>query len=232
MIKVLKYSFYLSLIAQLIIVLITFHGFFIPVTEEDKPLKNGMVIENIVQYVEFTFYIIMLFIIKKLNIVNITNVRYIDWVITTPLMLLSTVIVMKYFENKENKEKQFSLTEFLNEYKFTLGKILIFNLFMLLFGYLGDINVISKFNSLWIGFVFFALVFYEIYVVFIKDKNIKINNNLYIFVFIIWSLYGCVAMIPGIKKDIIYNILDVISKNFYALFLYYKLRRLPKIENE
>ena len=39
-------------------------------------------------------------------------------------------------------------------------------------------------------------------------------------------------MIPGIKKDIIYNILDVISKNFYALFLYYKLRRLPKIENE
>ena len=134
----------------------------------------------------------MIYSLNSIKLNLITPTRYIDWVITTPLMLLSTLIFMEYDKSKNNNDKQLSFLEFIKKYKIPLIKILIFNLFMLLFGYLGDINVISKFNSLWIGFVFFALVFYEIYVVFIKDKNIKINNNLYIFVFIIWSLYGCV----------------------------------------
>lgn len=229
MIETLKKSFIISLIIQLIIIVITFHGFFINVETEDKPLKEGMVIENIVQYVEFSFYIIMLFIIKRFNHTNITNIRYIDWVITTPLMLLSTIIVMKYFENKETETKQLNIIEFLKEYKTTICKILFYNLLMLLFGYLGDIDVISKISSLVIGFIFFALLFYEIYNNFIKDKDIKINNNLFTFVFIIWSIYGIVAMLPDMYKDLVYNKLDIVSKNIYALFLYYKIISIKNI---
>lgn len=229
MIESLKKSFIISLIIQLIIVVITFHGFFVNVSLEDRPLKEGMIIENIVQYVEFLFYVIMLFIIKRFNHTNITNIRYIDWVITTPLMLLSTIIVMKYFENKENKGKQLNIIEFLKENKITICKILFYNLLMLLFGYLGDIGVISKISSLVIGFIFFALLFYEIYNNFIKDKCVNINNNLFTFVFIIWSLYGIVAILPDIYKDFIYNKLDIVSKNFYALFLYYKIISIKNI---
>ena len=45
---------------------------------------------------------------------------------------------------------------------------------------------------------------------------------------IIWSLYGVAAMFPTIIKNIFYNILDIISKNFYGLYLFSKVRAMAK----
>ena len=220
--KILKYSFIFSIIFQIISIIITFNGNLIEVSENKKELKTGMILENIVQYIELTFYILMIVSLKHIKLDNITIPRYLDWIITTPLMLLSTIIIMKYFENNKNNTKQNTVYEIIKKNKITLIKIFIYNLLMLLCGYLGEIGIISKFHSVLIGFLFFTLLFIEIYNNFVN--NIYINKQLFVFIVTIWSFYGIAALLPNTLKNIFYNKLDIIAKNCYALFIYYKLK--------
>ena len=63
-----------------------------------------------------------------------TSRRYIDWVITTPTMLLSTVMFMRYQEVKEQdklEETPVRTLEFLKENKTTITFMLIYNFAML-----------------------------------------------------------------------------------------------------
>ena len=39
----------------------------------------------------------------------------------------------------------------------------------------------------------------------------------------IWSLYGVAAMLPSNYKNFSYNILDIFSKNFYGLYIAYRI---------
>ena len=95
---------------------------------------------------------------------------------------------------------------------------------MLLFGYLGETNIMDKRISIPLGFVFFFLTFKLIYSEYAKYS---INGkNLFYFIFIVWLLYGVAAVMPIKIKNISYNFLDIISKNFYGLFIYYKIKKL------
>ena len=49
---------------------------------------------------------------------------------------------------------------------------------------------------------------------------------------LIWALYGVAAYFDHIPKNISYNILDVISKNFYGLYIFFKIRDLAIIKNK
>ena len=97
---------------------------------------------------------------------------------------------------------------------------------MLAFGYLGETNIISKQIGIPIGFVFFGLSFYEIWNKF-AYKTEK-TRNLYYFLIGVWSLYGVAAMLPVLPKNIMYNILDIIAKNFYGLYIFYEIIKLKK----
>ena len=95
---------------------------------------------------------------------------------------------------------------------------------MLMFGYLGETGVMDKKIAIPLGFVFFFLSFkliYEEYAV-----HSKLGKLLFKVLFTIWILYGVAALMPGREKNISYNILDIFSKNFYGLFIYYKVREL------
>ena len=41
--------------------------------------------------------------------------------------------------------------------------------------------------------------------------------------FSVWSLYGVAALLPALQKNIGYNVLDLIAKNFYGIFIFYKI---------
>lgn len=99
-------SGFISLIIQLITGLVSIYGIFIPLTKEDIILRGIIIMETIVQFIEFLFYIWLVFSIHAKN-VNITAIRYIDWFITTPIMLITTMLYFAYNSNKEqfkNKE--------------------------------------------------------------------------------------------------------------------------------
>ena len=226
--ELLKNSVYISLFIQVIIAIITFSGMFLKVPEDDKSLIDILTLENVSQAIEAIFYSYIAFTLSKLDYNTVTPKRYFDWVITTPVMLITTILFMDYEIKKKNNEKPLRLLEFLKQNKNIVLKIVFYNFMMLVFGYLGETGLMDKNISVPIGFVFFFLSFYTIYNNYVKDRNISINKNLFLFLLIVWGLYGVAAMLPNIEKNISYNFLDIISKNFYGLYIYFKVLNISK----
>ena len=211
--KIIQKTIYFSLFVQILTTLISLDGLNYELEEKDKILKDILVLETIVQIIEATFYVWVILALKDLNVM--TPRRYIDWIITTPTMLLSTIIFMEYLKNK----KTLDFKEFLEEHKDNIIKIVILNALMLLFGYLGETNRINKRISIPIGFLFFYLSFKLIYDNYAKYS--EMGMKLFKFLVVVWGLYGIAAMTDIKSKNIAYNLLDIVSKNFYGLFIYY-----------
>ena len=169
--------------------------------------------ETIVQIIEFIFYVWLVYNISQINY-DITFIRYFDWFITTPTMLLSFMIVMKYFDSPSI----ITFTDFINNNFNNISYVLLFNAIMLIFGFLGEIKLLSRNTSFIFGFIFFFLSFYLMFINFVGNNT----TNLIIFLtnFLIWSIYGIAYMFNYNTKNIIYNILDIFSKNINGLFLF------------
>ena len=74
-----------------------------------------------------------------------TRRRYIDWSITTPIMLISTIIYMDYMYKRENEpEATLTLMDFLRDNRTNIVLIFVLNALMLLFGYMGETRRIKK----------------------------------------------------------------------------------------
>ena len=213
----------ISLWVQIITTLISLDGFRYDVDPKDAILKEILFIETFVQVIEGYFYSNIINVVDKLE--YMTPRRYFDWMITTPVMLFSTIIFFKYSEMKEKDElESFTTKQFYDNNRDNVHKIALYSGLMLLFGYLGETGKIAKHISIPIGFLFFFLSFKIIY----EEYAIKSKLGLLLFkvLFVIWALYGVAAMLPDKEKNISYNCLDIFSKNFYGLFIYYKIREL------
>lgn len=224
-IKTVKNTIWFSLILQIITGLIPIPGLYIKLQEKDKILTDILLLETIVQFIELFFYVWIAFSI--LNIKKMASRRYLDWIITTPTMLLSTIMFMKYQERKEKNElqnKPLTTKNFITENKDNIMKIFGFNFLMLVFGYLGEINTISKYISIPIGFGFFYKTFEIIYNNYANFTNK--GKLLFAFIASVWSLYGIAAMMKPNEKNISYNLLDIVAKNFYGLYIYYEITRM------
>ena len=218
--NILDKSVKVSLVVQVIAGIITIFGLFIKVKKEDIILNNILLIDVIVQCIEFIFYIYLAMNLYTLDNNMIASQRYIDWVITTPIMLYSTVLYMEY-ENvtKLHPNKIVTLEKVNQKYGKDIMFILLFNFAMLLFGFLGETNILNKTIAIPLGFVFFGLSFNKIWEVFAKIT--EISRILFYVLIFIWALYGFAAMFSVLPKNIMYNCLDIVSKNFYGLFIFY-----------
>tara|TARA_Y100000389_G_C17444948_1_gene510995 strand:- start:1208 stop:1903 length:696 start_codon:yes stop_codon:yes gene_type:complete len=221
-------TIYLSLFVQIVTSLISLDGVNIELDKNDIVLQDILNLELFVQLVEAVFYIWIIYGLKDFN--KMTERRYIDWMITTPTMLLSTIIFMKYQENKEkNNGKVIQFWDFIDEHKENIIKMIIFNGLMLLFGYLGETKAISKPISIGIGFIFFYFSFNLIYKEYASKS--ELGTKLFKVLLVLWALYGVAANLSHIPKNISYNMLDIVSKNFYGLYIYYRIKELSKNRN-
>ena len=115
--------------------------------------------------------------------------RYIDWCITTPIMLITTIIFMEYQHDLESKNnKTITMKEFFYENKENIMKIVLFNALMLLFGFLGETNMINKPLSVGIGFFFFYLSFKLIYDKYAQKTEIAMNLYKFLIVCFIFKI--------------------------------------------
>ncbi len=216
-------TIYLSFIIQVITSFVAAGGLVEKLSERDKILKDILTMELLVQFVESSFYLWVILAVKENDYNKITKRRYIDWIITTPTMLVSTIIFMKYVEYKENNKPIFGFKEVILEEKDNLMRVVFFNFLMLLFGFLGESGKISKKFSVMMGFVFFYLSFRIIYS---YAKKTETGTNLFYFLTVVWSLYGVAALCDETLKNICYNLLDIVSKNFYGLYIYYIIKQV------
>ena len=219
--KVLNYTLVISIYIQLLTLIL---GLFISIKNIPSDyvlIKELLFLELFVQIVEGSFYIWLAYNFK--NITNITPLRYFDWSITTPTMLITLISYLLFLDAKaKHQTHKLTLTSIVKTNYSTLVSIIFLNWSMLLFGYLGEIKVIPVFYSVLLGFIPFLIYYYMIYNNFVsKNSNYTTGYNVFIYFFFFWSLYGFVALLPYYSKNILYNILDLFAKNFFGLFLTY-----------
>jgi hypothetical protein len=210
----------LSIIVQIITGIIEIIFLFIKVPSSFGFLKQMLLLEVIVQFIEGSFYVYWFY--NFTNILNITPQRYFDWMFTTPTMLLTLIFYLIFLQYKDkNISHKLNFFELFNQEFYIIITVFILNWLMLLFGYLGEINIIPVLLGVFLGFIPFLIYYYIIY----TKYSILTNDGLKIFFyfFIIWSFYGIVAVLPYKIKNMCYNILDLFSKNFFGIFLSYLL---------
>jgi hypothetical protein len=217
-----KYLFYITLIISIIVQIITgvieIGAFFVKVPTIYMLIKQLLILELVVQFFEGMFYLWLAYNFTK--VLNVTPKRYIDWVITTPTMLITLILYLIYLNKRvENKTNELDLFTLLKDNSPIIIPVIILNWLMLLFGYLGEMRIIPVLLGVFLGFIPFLIYYYMIYVNFVT-KNSS-GYLLFWYFFIFWSLYGIVAVLPYYIKNSFYNILDLFAKNFFGLFLSY-----------
>lgn len=215
-----KTTIYLSIFLQIISLVYGIYVYQITDQTQKELLSEIMWIENVVQFVEFAFYFTVAFIITNISLSDLAKYRYIDWFVTTPLMLITTMLFFIFEKNKtatlhREKEQKKNVVSILNDNKTNVIKIVIANALMLLVGYLQEINMISLWYSNIFGFGFLAYSFYVLY----TYVSSPITQVLFWVMFFVWSLYGVASNYNNVIKNTAYNLLDVVSKNFYGIFL-------------
>lgn len=91
-------------------------------------------------------------------------------------------------------------------------------------GILSEAGIIDMKYGISLGFLFFMGSFYVIYENY--AKHTENGKKLFVFLFSIWSLYGFSALLPVVPKNTCYNILDIVAKNFYGLFIYHYITQV------
>jgi bacteriorhodopsin len=142
--------------------------------------------------------------------------RYSDWAITTPLMLLVLSLVLSY-ENKVAIKLS------------SLFVLLVFDFLMLIPGYLGEIGTISRASGTIAGYVGFFLLFGTLWNTYMSGSKVT-NQSKIVFgiYFVLWTLYGVAYQANEGTKMLAYNILDLCAKSLVGIFFWLYLAKIIK----
>ena len=204
--KLLKNTFSITYTLLLTTAVITFIE---AIRTPNAKIRHILNLETCISFVASYFYSIFMTEINKkdINWNNITQTRYIDWSITTPMMLLALCLVLSMNTNTVI-------------HLYSIGLIIILNYLMLFFGYLGEIKKIGRYFALILGFIAFLMMYFIIFINYVKPKYSRSNYILFGIYFFVWSLYGIVYLFDEELKNIITNILDLIAKCIVGLGLW------------
>lgn len=168
-------------------------------------VRHILNLETCISVVASYFYSVFLEKIKgPYTWPELTKIRYLDWAITTPIMLLALCLALVY-----NVGQHLHLSLILT--------IVVLNYAMLAVGYMGETQRLPRLEASVIGFIPFLVMFWLIYGLVGKSFANKVLVGCY---FVVWSMYGLVYLLDEESKQISINILDLIAKCFIGLGLW------------
>ena len=239
-----------SLIVQFAVGIIDYLAINIEVNPKDELLKDLLRVELFVQIIEFIFYIMLItYLTRKSQ--NITPYRYLDWAITTPLMLITLSAFLQHDTTTSGTGATGTgtgatgtgtgatgtgtvaaprLVDFLAKHKGSIVKIVLLNAAMLLFGLIGEFGYMTPYMSTTLGFIPFIVNFKYIKDRFLPSSEDKLKNLLFYWFVFFWALYGVFAVMGYTVKNTGYNILDIFAKNFFGIFLAYVIWSKSNVE--
>jgi len=185
-------------------------GLTMSVAPKDEILRDILKVEVFVEVIELIFYIVLILFFKQLT-GTLTPYRYIDWSMTTPLMLITLMAYMKGSTGR--------LTDFLFNNVGSIVTVCSLNFMMLLSGFLGEIGVFPILATTAVGFIPFAAYFGYIYENFVPAVDTDYKRTVFFWFVGFWMLYGLFALLSYTAKNVSYNILDLFAKNFFGVFL-------------
>ncbi|KNH35782.1 bacteriorhodopsin [Exiguobacterium acetylicum] len=166
-----------------------------------------------------------------------TEIRYIDWLVTTPLLLIKFPLLLGLKGGKGRS---------------LLTKLVIADIIMIIGGYIGEssINLAGGFTQLglWAYVVGCIAWFYIIYLLFTnvtkaaEDKPAPIRKALLqmrLFILIGWAIYpvgyAVTLFAPGIEvqlvRELIYNFADLINKVGFGLIAFFAVKTMSATQN-
>ncbi len=206
----------ISIYVQAIVGIVDIVALTVNVPDQHLLLKDILALETIVQVIETGWYI---FVIQYLPQEEMAKNRYYDWLFSTPLMLVSMFCYLLYENQLENDPEgtPLRLSEIVNQYSESITRIILSNLAMLSIGYLYETGQMSKQVAFAYGLIFLVNTFSIIY----SDTGTKSakSNIIFFTMFLLWSIYGMAFLLPTAKKNAIFNIIDLFSKNFFELYI-------------
>ncbi|MDP4820617.1 MAG: bacteriorhodopsin-like [Saprospiraceae bacterium] len=196
--------------------------FFVQMSQVSGKWKDSMLVSGLITFIAAVHYYYMRDFWAE-NQMSPTEFRYIDWILTVPLMCVEFYLILRAFGAKAS----------------LLWKMIFYSLLMLVAGYLGE-TVFRDQSPLWgfISTIGYVMIAYEVW--FGSAKQLASGSNdpvlqkafstLGWFIFAGWAIYpigymtiegGWLSgMIPGNAMDIIYNIGDAVNKIGFGLVIY------------
>ena len=197
--------------------------FFLEMGNVQGKWRTSMLISGLITFIAAVHYFYMRDFWAETG-TSPTEFRYIDWILTVPLMCVEFYPLLKAFGDKTD----------------LLWKMIAYSLWMLIFGYLGE-TVYRDSSAIWgaISTLGYVGIFYEVWFGSAKklsqgsnDPHLqKAFNTLAWFILVGWAIYpiGYMAIptdgllsgvLPLESLDIIYNIGDAINKIGFGLVIY------------
>ena len=197
--------------------------FFLEMGNVQGKWRTSMLISGLITFIAAVHYFYMRDFWAETG-TSPTEFRYIDWILTVPLMCVEFYLILKAFGAKMD----------------LLWKMIAYSLWMLIFGYLGE-TVHRDSSAIWgaISTLGYVGIFYEVWFGSAKklsqgsnDPHLqKAFNTLAWFILVGWAIYpiGYMAIptdgllsgiLPLESLDIIYNIGDAINKIGFGLVIY------------
>ena len=193
-----------SLAMQLAIGAVTASALFLPPPEGESGITTVVAVEAVSQAIEFAWYAVAVARRKAI----LTWTRYIDWFFSTPVMIVST---MMFFFVRSGKEVGGVLSSP------ALYVSLALNWAMLACGLAVELGKSPLYGVVFVGSVFFVASFVSLATQVPEDR---LSEGVFYAMFAVWALYGVAALFSDTAKNVSYNALDIVSKNFYGVFLF------------
>jgi bacteriorhodopsin len=196
--------------------------FFLSLSQFDKKWRTSVLVSGLITFIAAVHYFYMRDYWATFQ-ESPTFFRYVDWVLTVPLMCLEFYLILKVAGAKKS----------------LLWKMIIYSLVMLLTGYFGEV-VYKDSAALW-GFISGVAYFAIVYEIWLGEASKlaaaaggeiqKAHKILCWFVLVGWSIYPLGYMMGtdgwyngihglGLNIDVVYNIADAINKIGFGLVIY------------
>jgi len=195
--------------------------FFLSMNTFDRKWKTSVLVSGLITFIAAVHYWYMRDY-WAVNAESPTFFRYVDWVLTVPLMCVEFYLILKVAGAKKS----------------LMWNLILWSVVMLVTGYLGE-TIYRDQAALW-GFISGVAYFIIVYIIWFGPAKklavqaggavLSAHKTLCWFVLVGWAIYpvGYMAGTPGwyegiftgLNMDVIYNIGDAVNKIGFGLVIY------------
>ena len=198
--------------------------FFLSLNQFDKKWRTSVLVSGLITFIAAVHYMYMRDAAMAGDAMNITAFRYVDWILTVPLMCVEFYLILKVAGAKKS----------------LMWRLIFLSVIMLVTGYMGEMGTDAVLWGTISGLAYFAIV-YEIWLggaaKLAKEAGgdvLAAHKILCWFVLVGWAIYpvGYMAGTEGwygaageffgmnLDMDVLYNIADAINKIGFGLVIY------------
>lgn len=196
--------------------------FFLSLSQFDKKWRTSVLVSGLITFIAAVHYFYMRDYWAA-NLESPTFFRYVDWVLTVPLMCVEFYLILKVAGAKQS----------------LLWRMIGFSIIMLVTGYFGE--TVDRGNAAIWGFISGAAYFVIVYDIWLGSAAklakaaggdvLAAHKILCWFVLVGWSIYPLGYMLGtdgwysglhslNLNMDVVYNIADAINKIGFGLVIY------------